>query len=94
MFNNQAFTLRNFKDINNSQLSLLRFRSIMRSMRNMVKERNNRTFVPFSFESMMQLFGQNMDREALSNKMEDTNKQLDKLVKNTSAPKVDIEKAV
>jgi hypothetical protein len=35
-----------------------------------------------------------MDREALSNKMEDTNKQLDRLVKNTSAPKVDIEKAV
>jgi len=60
----------------------------------MVKERNNRTFVPFSFESMMQLFGQNMDREALSNKMEDTNKQLDKLVKNTSAPKIEIEKAV
>jgi hypothetical protein len=57
MFNNQAFTLRNFKDINNSPQSLLRFRSIMRSIRNMVKERNNRTFVPFSFESMMQLFG-------------------------------------
>lgn len=57
MFNNQAFTLRNFKDINNSPHSLLRFRSIMRSIRNMVKERNNRTFVPYSFESMMQLFG-------------------------------------
>jgi len=35
-----------------------------------------------------------MDRDALSNKMEDTNKQLDRLVKNTSAPKVEIEKAV
>ena len=42
----------------------------------------------------MQLFGQNMDREALSNQMEDLNKQLDKLVKNTSTPKVDIEKTV
>lgn len=94
MFNNQAFTLRNFKDINNSPQSLLRFRSIMRSIRNLVKERNNRTFVPYSFESMMQLFGQNMDREALSSKMEDFTKQLDKLVKNTSAPKTDIEKAV
>ena len=66
----------------------------MRSIRNLIKERNNRTFVPYSFESMMQLFGQNMDREALSSKMEDTNKQLDKLVKNTQAPKTDIEKAV
>ena len=94
MFNNQAFTLRNFKDINNSPSSLLRFRSIMRAIRNLVKERNNRTFVPYSFESMMQLFGQNMDREALSSKMEDFIKQLDKLVKNTSAPKTDIEKAV
>ena len=35
-----------------------------------------------------------MDRDALSNKMEDTNKQLDRLVKNTSAPKVEIENAV
>lgn len=53
MFNNQAFTMRNFKDINNSPNSLLRFRNIMRNIRNAVKERNNRTFVPFSFESMM-----------------------------------------
>ena len=43
---------------------------------------------------MMQLFGQNMDREALSTKMDETNKHLDKLVKNTSAPKTEIEKAV
>jgi Ca2+-binding EF-hand superfamily protein len=57
MFNNQAFTLRNFKDINNSPQSLLRFRDIMRKIRNNVKENNNKVFVPFSFESMMQLFG-------------------------------------
>ena len=66
----------------------------MRAIRNLVKERNNRTFVPYSFESMMQLFGQNMDREALSSKMEDFTKQLDKLVKNTSAPKTEIERTV
>jgi hypothetical protein len=57
MFNNQAFTLRNFKDINNSPNALLRFRAIMRQIRNAVKARNNKVFVPFSFESMMQLFG-------------------------------------
>jgi hypothetical protein len=57
MFNNQVFTLRNFKDINNSPAALLRFRDIMRKIRNNVKERNNKVFVPYSFESMMQLFG-------------------------------------
>jgi hypothetical protein len=53
MFNNQVFTLRNFKDINNSPAALLRFRDIMRKIRNNVKERNNKVFVPYSFESMM-----------------------------------------
>jgi hypothetical protein len=57
MFNNQAFTLRNFKDINNSPNALLRFRAIMRQIRNSVKAKNNKVFVPYSFESMMQLFG-------------------------------------
>jgi hypothetical protein len=94
MFNNQAFTLRNFKDINNSPNALLRFRAIMRQIRNAVKARNNKVFVPFSFESMMQLFGQNMDREQLSNKMEDLRENLDKIVKDTSAPKSEIEKLV
>ena len=49
--------MRNFKEINNSPKALLRFRDIMRKIRNAVKERNNKVFVPFSFESMMQLFG-------------------------------------
>jgi hypothetical protein len=35
-----------------------------------------------------------MDRDALSKKMEDINKNLDKLVKNTSTPKIEIDKAV
>ncbi len=83
MFNNQAFTLRNFKNINNDPMSLLRFRNIMRKIRNTVKERNNKLFVPFSFESMMMLFGQNMDREQLSGKIEDLKKALDRIVKNT-----------
>jgi hypothetical protein len=43
---------------------------------------------------MMQLFGQNMDREQLSNKMEDLRENLDKIVKDTSAPKSEIEKLV
>lgn len=50
--------------------------------------------MPFSFESMMQLFGQNMDREQLSNKMDDLRENLDKIVKNTSAPKAEIERLV
>jgi hypothetical protein len=83
MFNNQAFTLRNFKNINNDPMSLLRFRNIMRKIRNTVKERNNKLFVPFSFESMMMLFGQNMDREQLSGKIKELKKALDRIVKNT-----------
>jgi UDP-galactopyranose mutase len=66
----------------------------MREIRNSVKERNNKVFVPFSFESMMQLFGQNMDREALSQKMDELRRDLDKTVKNTSAPKSEIESLV
>lgn len=66
----------------------------MRQIRNSVKERNNKVFVPFSFESMMQLFGQNMDREALSQKIQDLKKGLDKIVKNTSAPKSEIDAMV
>lgn len=91
MFNNQAFTLRNFKNINNNPQSLLRFRDIMRKIRNSVKERNNKVFVPFSFESMMQLFGQNMDRDHLSGKIEDLRKILDKTVKTTVATKQEID---
>lgn len=94
MFNNQAFTLRAFKDINNSPHSLLRFRDIMRRIRNNVKEANNKVFVPFSFESMMQLFGQNMDREYLNNRITDLKKNLDKTVKNTQAPKSEIDQLV
>lgn len=76
--------MRNFKDINNTPQSLLRFRDIMRRIRNHVKERNNRVFVPYSFESMMQLFGQNMDREQLNTKFEELCKNLEKIVKISS----------
>ncbi len=86
--------MRNFKDINNSPQSLLRFRDIMRRIRNNVKENNNKVFVPFSFESMMQLFGQNMDRDTLDAKIQDLKKTLDKTVKNTSAPKSEIDNLV
>ena len=63
----------------------------MRKIRNSVKERNNKVFVPFSFESMMQLFGQNMDRDHLSGKIEDLRKILDKTVKTTVATKQEID---
>jgi hypothetical protein len=94
MFNNQAFTLRNFKDINDSPSSLHRFRDIMRKIRNSVKEHNNKVFVPFSFESMMQLFGQNMDREFLNGKIQELKKNLDKVVKNSQVTKSEIDAVV
>ena len=57
----------------------------MRSIRNSVKEKNNKIFIPFSFESMMQLFGQNMDRELMNTNMTKQKKALDKIVKDTTA---------
>lgn len=66
----------------------------MRSIRNSVKEKNNKIFIPFSFESMMQLFGQNMDRELMNSNMAKQKKDLDKLVKDTSAEKSVIEQLV
>jgi UDP-galactopyranose mutase len=57
----------------------------MRSIRNSVKEKNNKIFIPFSFESMMQLFGQNMDRELMNTNMAKQKKALDKIVKDTTA---------
>lgn len=66
----------------------------MRRIRNNVKENNNKVFVPFSFESMMQLFGQNMDREACNTDIAELKKQLDKVVKNTTATKSEIDNLV
>eukprot|EP00347_Sterkiella_histriomuscorum_P005164 403357651 len=94
MFSNQKFTLRNFKNINNSPDALKKFRDYMRRIRDTIKVNSRRIYIPFSFEAMMMQFGQNLEREEQVKTIEQKTSELVKVILNKESSKIELEKII
>ena len=67
------------------------FRNQMRKVRNEVKNNSKKLFVPYSFESMMLSFGQNMDREEYIKDFKEKNETINAMITKNKCSKNELE---